>query len=112
MMETIEKGIAYTTADVVDYVPGTEQTVKLVSKLTGSVAVIAVDASVSTPGKISPFDTLVYVIDGNAEVHIGNASHQLTGGQCIILPAHIENRVGSKTRCKILCTVIKSGYET
>jgi quercetin dioxygenase-like cupin family protein len=112
LMETIERAIVYTAVDVVDYVAGRQETAKLISKITGSVAIVAVDAGVGAANKVSPFDTLLYILEGCAEVKINQQAHQLTAGQCIILPAHIESHVNSKTRFKMVLTVIKSGYET
>ncbi|MEI9918431.1 MAG: cupin [Bacteroidota bacterium] len=111
-MDTIERAIVYTTADIVDYATGKQESIKLINKLTGSVAAVAVDAGVSTANKISPFDTLLFILEGSAEVKINRQGHQLTSGQCIILPAHIESHIVSKTRFKMLLTIIKSGYET
>ncbi len=111
-MDTIPRAIVYTTADIVDYVTGKQETGKLINKVTGSVAVVAVDAGVTTSNKISPFDTLLFLLEGSAEVKINKQGHQLISGQCIILPAHIESHIASKTRFKMLLTIIKSGYET
>lgn len=112
LMETIERATVYTTVDLVDYVAGAQQTARLISKITGSVAIVAVDAGINTANKVLPFDTLMYILDGSAEVKINQQGHKLTTGQCIILPAHIVSHVASKTRLKMLLTVIKSGYET
>lgn len=112
LIETIERATVYTTADLVDYVAGGQQTARLISKVTGSVAIAAIDAGISTANKVSPFDTLMYILEGSAEVKINQHGHKLTAGQCIILPAHIQSHVASKTRFKMLLTVIKSGYET
>jgi quercetin dioxygenase-like cupin family protein len=111
-MNTLERAIVYTTVDVLDYVSGREESVKLISKITGSVAIVAVDAGVSTTNKISPFDTLLYVVEGSPKVKIDQQWHQLRAGQCIILPAHTDSNTTSETRFKMLLTVIKSGYET
>ena len=112
LMDAIERAIVYTTVDLVDYVGGQQETAKLISKITGSVAIVAVDAGVSTTNKTSPFDTLLYILEGTAEVKINSHPHQLTAGQFIILPAHIDSYISSRTRFKMLLTVIKSGYES
>lgn len=112
LMDPIERAIVYTTVDLVDYVESKHETAKIISKITGSVAIVAVDADVVTANKTSPFDTLLYILEGSAEVKIDKQKHHLTAGQCIILPAHIDSNIVSKTRFKMLLTVIKSGYET
>lgn len=112
LMDTLERATVYTTTDVVDYTTGKHETARIISKTTGSVAIVAVDAGVNTGYKTSPFDTLLYVLEGSAEVIIDRQTHQLTAGQCIILPAHFGSNVVSRKKFKMLLTVIKSGYET
>jgi quercetin dioxygenase-like cupin family protein len=111
LMDTLERAIVYTTVDLVDYIAGKRETSKLISKITGSVSIVASDAGVNTTNKVSPFDTLLYILEGSAEVKIDRQDHQLIAGQCIVLPAHIDSHIFSKTRFKMLVTVIKSGYE-
>lgn len=112
LMDTLERATVYTTLNVVDYVDGKQETARIVSKITGSVAIVAVDAGVSTGHKISPFDTLLLLLEGSAEVTIDRQGHHLVAGQCIILPAHFDSHVASSQKFKMLLTVIKSGYET
>jgi quercetin dioxygenase-like cupin family protein len=112
LMDTLERATVYTTADIVDHVAGTHETARIISKTTGSVSIVAVDAGVDMGNKISPFDTLLHILQGNADVTIDRQGHHLTAGQCIILPAHFNSRVVSKRKFKMLLTVIKSGYET
>ena len=110
-MDNLERATVFTTLDLLDYVPGELQTVRIISKLTGNVTLAAVDGGVNTRETVSPFDTLLYVVEGSAEVTIDRKSHHLEPGQCIILPAHLGSHVFSAEKFKMLLTTIKSGYE-
>ncbi len=97
--------------DAVDYVPGSIVIKSILHKKTGTVKMSSFDAGEILAAKISPFDNLVQVIDGVAEVVIDEKSTQLETGQVMIIPAHSTNKMKANERFKILSTVIKSGYE-
>lgn len=110
-MDSLQRATVYATVDIVDYGAGKLEMTRIMSKTTGSVTMVAVDARVNTGSTISPFDTLVYILEGSADVAINGVSHHLTSGQCIIIPAHFRSDIGSEEKFKMLATVIKSGYE-
>jgi quercetin dioxygenase-like cupin family protein len=61
--------------------------------------------------KTSPFDTLIQIIEGTAEIVIDTVSNTLSAGEAIIIPAHSKNRINANGRFKMITTTIKSGYE-
>lgn len=63
------------------------------------------------PAKASPFDNMIQVLDGEAEIIIDNRPVTIETGQTIVIPAHAWNSIGANTRFKMLSTIIKSGYE-
>lgn len=106
-----QRSKVYRTSETLDYVTSSVATKNIMSKNTGSVTVVACDVDAKVGEKISPFDTFVQLLDGSAEVTIDHRTHQMTAGQCIIIPAHFRNTIKPTTRFKMLLTVIKSGYE-
>ncbi|MGB3183503.1 MAG: cupin domain-containing protein [Cyclobacteriaceae bacterium] len=107
----LETSLAHKLVDVVDYVPRSIVIKSILRKKTGTVNVSSFDAGEVLAAKISPFDNLVQVIDGVAEVIIDEKSTQLETGQVIIIPAHSTNKMKANERFKMLSTIIKSGYE-
>ena len=97
--------------DTVDYLPKSVVITSLLKKKTGSVSLSSFDEGEVLVAKISPFDHLIQVIDGVAEVIIDEESTQLETGEFMIIPAHSTNKLKANKRFKILSTVIKSGYE-
>jgi quercetin dioxygenase-like cupin family protein len=83
----------------------------IIRKTTWNVSVIAGDIGETLAEKISPFDTFVQVIDGEAEVIIDRISNVLKTGQGIIIPAHTLNSILANKSFKMISTIIKSGYE-
>ena len=107
----IEKSKAHIVIDLIEYVPNSIVTRTIIRRLTGNINAIAIDSGESLSEKISPFDTYIQVIEGEAEIVIDNRSNSLVTGQGIVIPAHAANLIRANNPAKILRTIIKSGYE-
>jgi len=106
-----EKTSIHRLIDLVDYVTGSVVVKSIMNKKTGTVTMSAFDIGEGLQSKSSPFDCLIQIIDGEAEIVIDDISSKIEAGQVIIIPAHVKNRVKANTRFKMLSTIIKSGYE-
>jgi len=107
----IEKSRALMTVEITEYLSHSVVSKTIIKRLTGNISVMAFDSGEGLAQKISPFDTYVQIIDGNAEIVIDSTSHLLETGQSIIIPAHASQLIKPNGRFKIISTVIKSGYE-
>jgi quercetin dioxygenase-like cupin family protein len=102
---------AFKIIDIIEYLPMSVVIKSILKKTTGNVSVFSFDSGEILTGKISPFDTLIQIIDGKSEVIIDDKSNLLKSGQSIIIPAHSRNTIKANVRFKMISTVIKSGYE-
>ena len=107
----IEKSNPFIVADTVDYLPETVVIRTIYKKITGNINVAAFDAGESMKEKISPFDTFIQIIEGQAVILIDGKSHEVVSGESFIIPAHARSTIKANTRFKMLSIVIKSGYE-
>ncbi len=107
----VEKSKSHIMIEIIEYVPNSVVTKTIIRKTTGNVSVVAIDTGENLAEKISPFDTFVQIIDGDAEIVINEKSHILKTGEAIIIPAHTSHSVKANERFKMVSTVIKSGYE-
>jgi quercetin dioxygenase-like cupin family protein len=107
----IEKSKTHIMIEIIEYVPNSVVTKTIIRKTTGNVTVVAIDTGEALTEKISPFDTFIQIIEGNAEVVIDSKSNMLKSGDGIIIPAHTSNNVKANGRFKMISTLIKSGYE-
>ncbi|MCF8368933.1 MAG: cupin domain-containing protein [Bacteroidales bacterium] len=107
----VEKSKAHIMIEIIEYVPNSVVTRTIIRKTTGNVSVVAIDTGENLAEKISPFDTFVQIIDGDAEIVIDGKPHMLKTGEAIIIPAHTSHSVKANERFKMVSTVIKSGYE-
>ncbi len=55
-----------------------------------------------------PFDALVQVLEGEAEIMVSSQSHRVHGGEMILLPAGQPHALKAITRFKMLLTMIRS----
>lgn len=61
---------AFKIGDIVSYLPQSVVIKSILNKTTGSVSVVSFDKDEILVGKISPFDTLIQIIEGKSEVII------------------------------------------
>ena len=106
-----EKNIPFTNIKEIEYAPNSVVNKTIITRTTGNVTLWSLASGEVLDEKTSPFDTLIQVIDGKAEIMINELSHFLSTGQSIIIPAHSRNIIKANARFKMISTVIKSGYE-
>ncbi|MEO7992631.1 MAG: cupin domain-containing protein [Chryseolinea sp.] len=107
----VEKSKVLIIVEIIEYIPNSVVIKTIIKKSTGNVTVVSFDSGEALSEKISPFDTFIQVIDGNAEIVINGDSNLLETGQSIIIPAHSRNTIKANVRFKMISTIIKSGYE-
>lgn len=112
-MDTIEveKSKALIIVEIIEYMSNSVVSKTIIHKTTGNINVMAVDKGEGLTQKISPFDSFIQIIDGNAEIVIDGKVNLLKKGESMIIPAHTPNAVIANERFKMISTVIKSGYE-
>ena len=74
----------------------------------GTVTLFAFDAGEGLSEHTAPFDALVVVTDGDAEVEIAGESFRVRQGETIILPANRPHAVKATTKFKMLLIMIRA----
>jgi quercetin dioxygenase-like cupin family protein len=74
----------------------------------GNISLFAFDRGQELSEHTAPFDAMVQVLDGKAEIRIGNHVYQLDAGQSIIMPANVPHAVKAVQPFKMLLTMIKN----
>ena len=74
----------------------------------GTVTLFAFDAGEGLSEHTAPFDALVVVTDGEAEVSIAGESFQVGQGETIVLPANRPHAVKATTKFKMLLIMIRA----
>ena len=107
----VEKGKAFIIVEILEYVPNSVLIKTIIRKTTGNVSAVSFDSGEVMTEKISPFDTFIQIIEGEAEILINGKPSVLKTGYAIIIPAHSRNSIKANERFKMISTIIKSGYE-
>jgi len=80
----------------------------LINKDVGSVTLFAFDEKQKLSEHTAPFDALVQVLDGEAEISISGKKYSLKQGDFIIMPANKAHAVTATKKFKMMLTMIKS----
>jgi quercetin dioxygenase-like cupin family protein len=74
----------------------------------GTVTLFAFDAGEGLSEHTAPYDALLHLLEGVAEVTIAGNRNPMEQGEAIILPAGKLHAVRALRKCKILLTMIRS----
>ena len=94
--------------ELVDYQEGAVVSRAIIKKQVGTVTLFAFDAGEGLSEHTAPFDALVHILDGEAEIRISGVLHQLKQGEMIIMPAHEPHALKAVKRFKMMLVMIKS----
>jgi quercetin dioxygenase-like cupin family protein len=94
-------------AEKVDYSAEGIVSKRVIQKEKGNVTLFAFDKGQRLSEHSAPFDALIQVLEGQAEILINRVPYILVGGQAIIMPANIPHAVNAMEKFKMLLTMIK-----
>jgi quercetin dioxygenase-like cupin family protein len=80
----------------------------VIDKPAGTVTVFAFDKGQGLSEHTAPFDALVNVIDGEAEITISGRPSRVKKGEMLIMPANDPHALKAVTRFKMMLVMIKS----
>lgn len=99
---------AVALAELVAYQPGAVVSRTLVKRGTGTVTLFAFDAGQELSEHTAPFDALVQVLDGEAEITLAGRSLRARAGEAVLMPAHQPHALRAVARFKMLLTMIRA----
>jgi quercetin dioxygenase-like cupin family protein len=95
------------TAKLIKYQTGAVVSRTLIKKPTGTVTLFAFAAGQELSEHTAPFDALVHVLDGEAEITISGKPLRLTAGQMVILPAGKPHAVKAVEQFQMMLIMIR-----
>lgn len=105
-MELIGK--ALTLSELVSYQDGSVVSKTLIDKKIGTLTMFSFGAGQGLSEHTAPFDAVVQVVDGEAEVVIDGVPQTVSAGQMIIMPANIPHELKAVKPFKMLLTMIRA----
>ncbi len=108
--EVAEKLIAHqaSTNDLLDYQEGSVVSRTIIDKKTGTVTLFAFDEGQGLSEHTAPFDALVHLIDGEAEITISGKPLRLKKDEMVIMPANEPHALKAVKKFKMILIMIRS----
>ena len=94
--------------DLVAYQDGSVVSKEIIKKDKGTVTLFAFDKGQGLSEHTAPFDALVYVFDGKAEISISGKPNHLKAGEMIIMPANQPHALKATERFKMMLVMIRA----
>ncbi len=95
-------------AELVEYQEGSVVSRTIIDQKTGTLTLFAFSQGQGLSEHTAPFDALVHLLDGQAEVTISGKSYLLTEGETIIMPANKPHALKAIKDFKMLLVMIRS----
>jgi quercetin dioxygenase-like cupin family protein len=95
-------------AELASYQQGSVVSRILIRRSTGNVTLFAFDEGQELSEHTAPFDALVHVLEGKAEIVIAGKPFQLGAGEVILMPANRPHSLRAISRFKMLLIMIRS----
>ncbi len=93
--------------DMVEYQKGSVVSRTVIKKDVGTVTLFSFDKDQGLSEHSAPFDALVNVIDGRAEITIGGEPHMVSEGEMVIMPADIPHALRAIEPFKMMLVMIR-----
>jgi quercetin dioxygenase-like cupin family protein len=94
--------------ELASYQPGAVVSRQLIKHDKGNVTLFAFDQAQGLSEHTAPFDALVHVLQGEAEITISGKPLRAKAGELVLMPAHQPHALTAVTRFKMLLTMVRS----
>jgi quercetin dioxygenase-like cupin family protein len=95
-------------SDLISYQEGSVVSRTIIDRDAGTVTLFAFDEAQGLSEHTAPFDAMVYIVEGEAEVKISDKPVKLKQGELTIMPANKTHALTALTRFKMLLIMIKA----
>ncbi len=93
--------------DLVEYQDGSIVSRRILKRQSGTMTAFAFDRGQRLSEHSAPFDAVVHVLEGEAEVKLSGSPFHLRAGEMILIPANVAHSVTAVERLKMLLTLAR-----
>lgn len=108
MLIDMSKAEVVKARELIDYQEGSVVSRTILENETGSVTLFAFTEGQGLSEHTAPFDALVHLLDGEAEVTISGQTFHIREGELVIMPANQPHALKAVTKFKMLLTMLRS----
>jgi quercetin dioxygenase-like cupin family protein len=105
---TLPAARAFDLTSLVEYAEGSIVSRTIAESDAGSLTLFAFDAGQQLSEHSAPFDAVVHVLDGRAELTIGSRDISAGAGEVAVMPANVPHAVKAPERFKMLLTMLRA----
>jgi len=95
-------------ASLVQYTDDSIVSKTILDKPVGTITLFAFDKGQKLSEHTAPYDAVLQVIDGSAQLTIGGNEIKAAAGEIIIMPANVPHAVTAEEKFKMLLTMIRA----
>jgi quercetin dioxygenase-like cupin family protein len=107
MQELFSKGKVLNLEEMVEYSTGGVISKQVLKNPSGNITLFSFDKGQGLTEHTAPFDAVVQVLDGEAQITIGGIPNMVKKGETIIMPANVSHALQAVEQFKMLLTMIK-----
>lgn len=107
MTNEFKKGEKFSFDEEVSYAKAAVVSKHILKKKSGNISLFAFGKGEGLSEHTAPFDALVYVVDGKADIRIEGKSNLVNKGESIIMPAGIPHSLEAVEDFKMVLVMIK-----
>ena len=94
-------------ADMVNYQPEQVVSRTISQNKSGSMTLFAFPAGEGLSAHTTPADALVFILDGEAQIEIGNEKVTVAVGETVVMPANVPHALHADVQFKMLLIIVK-----
>ncbi len=109
-MEEVKKSSLVGTGrpgDMIEYQEGSVVSRALISRPAGNITLFAFAEGEGLSEHTAPFDALVHVLDGRAQISIDAEVHTVEAGEMLLMPANHPHALKAVEKFKMMLIMIK-----
>jgi len=104
MNELINKELL---VDAINYQNGSIVSKQIIKKPNGNITLFAFDKDESLTEHTSPYEAVVYMVDGEMEIKIDGKPYNVKAGEIIVMPPNVPHGLKAAIKSKMLLTMLK-----
>lgn len=105
--EIFQKGSVMNLSNRIEYSEGGVISKQVLKNDAGNITLFSFDKGQGLSEHTAPFDAMVQILDGKAQITIGNNALFLQAGESVIMPANVPHALHAAEKFKMLLTMIK-----
>lgn len=105
--KVFKKGTAMNLSEMIEYSKGGVISKQVLKSKTGNITLFSFDKGQGLSEHAAPFDAMVQILDGKADITIGGKLVSLKTGQSVIMPADITHSLYATEKFKMLLSMMK-----